>query len=320
MGNKASRQENKSSNKLNIRPSKASKASITNKNWDSKDAVLKSIVAHVEVYRNPQPTKVEEKNDKVIVFRTPTMRAKATCTVPPVPAGHVWTIGWVQSCHYMNFVNVYGHLGFTSWEFPQLNLKMAGVNDSDGESYPFYGHEKEICQIRGPTARETSFVVSMSDSPASHVTLRVPSKHGSQDGLDLTNINRKQKFTAWLIAFNDVSGECIELKCLDWELDVAMIVSHQATCGNRVRLLDPKEQALPRINIQLPRIPQCARSPPDANHAQMLVFRPHTSKQNLKQVKVIVAPQIRGHSTPTERELQNDQVYELASQSLSTKA
>jgi len=120
--------------------------------WESKETVVKSVSAQVEVYRNPQPTRVEEKNDKVVVFRTPTMRAKATVTIPPVPSGQVWTIGWVQSCHYMNFVNVYGALGFTSWEFPQLNLRMAGVNDSDGESYPFYGHEKEMCQIRGPVA------------------------------------------------------------------------------------------------------------------------------------------------------------------------
>jgi len=79
------------------------------------------------------------------------MRLKATVTVSPIPNKQVWTIGWVQSCIYMDFVNVYGQHGFTSWEFPQLNLGLAGVNDSDGESYPFYGHEREICQIYGPT-------------------------------------------------------------------------------------------------------------------------------------------------------------------------
>jgi len=298
----------------------ASKVSqVNNKSWDSKDSVINNIKVLLEVYRNPQPTRVDEKNDKVVVFRTPTMRLKATVTVPPVPTGQIWTIGWVQSCHFMNFVNVYGHLGFTSWEFPQLNMRLAGVNDSDGESYPFYGHEKEICQLHGPLPRETTFVVSMSDSPASHVTLRVPSKHGSNDGIDLTNIHRKQKFTSWLVAFNDVSAECIELKCLDWDLNVAMNIDRLSPCGSRVSLLEPKEQTRPVVNVRLPRIPQCAKSPPDANHAQMLVFRPHTSKENLHQVGIIVAPQVRGHTTPTERELKNDQVYELAKQCLSVK-
>jgi len=292
---------------------------ISSEPWESKEAVIKSIQASVEVYRNPAPTRVEEKNDKVVVFRTPTMRAKATVTVPPVPQGQVWTIGWVQSCIYMNFVNVYGQSGFTSWEFPQLNLGLAGVNDSDGESYPFYGHEKEICQVQGPTPKETNFVVSMSDSPASHVTLRVPTRHGSPDGIDLTNIHRKQKFNSWLVAFNDVTSECIELKCLDWELDVSMKLDRREFCGSRVRLLEPAVQPIPRMNERKPRVPQCAKSPPDANHAQMLVFRPHESKEDVKQVKIIVAPQVRGHTTPTARELKNDLVYELASQCLSIK-
>jgi len=287
---------------------------ISSEPWGSKEAVLKNIQATVEVYRNPAPTKVEEKNDKVVVFRTPTMRAKATVTVPPVPPGHVWTIGWVQSCTYMNFVNVYGQSGFTSWEFPQLNLGLAGVNDSDGESYPFYGHEKEICQVQGPTPKETTFFVSMSDSPASHVTLRVPTRHGSPDGIDLTNIHRKQKFNSWLVAFNDVTSECVELKCLDWELDVAMKLDRREFCGSRVRVLEPAIQPIPRMNEKRPRVPQCAKSPPDANHAQMLVFRPHESKEDVRQIKVIVAPQVRGHTTPTARELKNNHVYELASQ------
>lgn len=288
---------------------------IDNK-WDSKEAILKNIVVRVEVYRNPRPTKVEEISDKVIVFRTPTMRAKATVTVPPVPLGQVWTIGWVQSVHDMRFVNIYGQHGFTSWEFPQLNLNMVGVNDSDGETYPFYGHEKEFFQIEGPVARDTTFVVEMSDSPASHVTLNVPSKHDSSGDIDLTHISRKQRFNTWLVALNDRTGECIELKCLDWELDVSMVIDELAPNGMRVQLRDPKEQSLPRINKKIPRIPQCAQLPPDANHAQMLVFRPHSSRQNVHQVKIIVAPQHQGHTTPTERELQNDQSYELAKQVL----
>lgn len=311
-----------SRNRLQLGPSrkKGSKVSaLNNQCWDSKEAVIKNLKANIEVYRNPQPTKTEEKNDKVVIFRTPTMRAKATVTAPPLPFGHVWTIGWVQSCTYMNFVNVYGQNGFSSWEFPQLNLGLAGVNDSDGESYPFYGHEKEICQLSGPISQPTTFVVAMSDSPASHVTLKVPSKHGSTDGIDLTNIRRKQKFSSWLVAFNDVTGECVELKCLDWDLDVNMKIDQRQPCGSRVSLLEPKVQSTPRVNVRLPRVPQCAKCPPDANHAQMLVWRPHTSRENLRQIKIIVAPQVRGHTTPTERELKNDDTYELANQCLTAK-
>jgi len=245
------------------------------------------------------------------------MRLKATVTVSPIPNKQVWTIGWVQSCSYMDFVNVYGQHGFTSWEFPQLNLGLAGVNDSDGESYPFYGHEREICQIYGPTNKETTVMVSMCDSPASHVTMRVPIKHGSPDGLDLTHISRKQRFSSWLVAFNDVTNECIELKCLDWSVDVGMKIDHSKNCGSRVQLTEPKVQAVPRMNDKNPRVPQCAKSPPDANHAQMLVFRPHSSKDDLKLVKIIVAPQVRGHTTVSTKEMKNDQVYESANKCLS---
>ena len=44
----------------------------------------------------------------------------------------------------------YGTSGFSSWEFPQLNMGLPGVNDSDGESYPFYGGDNEMVQLVGP--------------------------------------------------------------------------------------------------------------------------------------------------------------------------
>ena len=43
------------------------------------------------------------------------------------------------------------------------------------------------------------------------------------------------------------------------------------------------------------------------------------SKYEVDKIKIIVAPQVRGHATPTHRELVNDRVYELSERCLAGK-
>jgi len=284
--------------------------------WDSPETLKRNIKVTLEYFRSQRPTETEEQQ-MAIVYRTSSTKLKATVTIPPMPEGHIWTIGWVQSCKFMSFVNVYGEMGFTSWEFPQLNLGLPGINDSDGESYPFYGSDMEICQLAGPITKQTTIVVKMNDSPASHVTLRIPSKHDGSKTADLTNIHRVQKFETWLVALNDVTNECIELINLEWDLDVAIKVNCEAELGSRVELLQPKVQRMPCFVKRKSRVPQCAKSPPDANHAQMLIYRPHESRKDMKQIRVVVAPQHLGHAVLTWKELKNDHVYEHAEKCLS---
>jgi len=306
-----------------VRTAKSLRSGKSNKSRHEFDPqFVERIRVSLERQRTQQPTRLEERNDKILIFKTPTMRAKATVTVPPVPRGEVWTVGWVQSCTYMNFVNVYGPLGFSSWEFPQLNAGFAGINDSDGEFYPFYGHDKEICQIAGPTSKESVFTVSMSDSPTSHVTLKAPCKPaGSQHSIDLTDIRRCQKFKSWLVAHNDITGECHEIICMEWECDINIKCKKDSSPGSRSSLREPLLQGVPQTMKKIVRIPPCAKMPPTANYAQMLVWRPHDSAQNMAKIRIIVSPtDAEGLPyIPTEREMRNKQVYDLAMECLNFK-
>jgi len=203
----------------------------------------------------------------------------------------------------MNFVNLYGRKGFTSWEFPQLNSGLPAVNDSDGESFPFYGHSMEICQLVGPIHKETKVEVKMADSPCSRITLKSPSRHTSEK---LTKISRNQKFNSWLVAFNDVNGECVELMAFEWEVIVNVEIKNDWPI-----LLEPKVQLQPRIMKEVTRVPQCAKMAPDANCAQMLVYRPLIN-QDPELISIVVAPTYRGLYQLTMKELENELVYETA--------
>ena len=45
------------------------------------------------------------------VVQTPYFRASATVILPPIRNDETWTVGWIQACSHMEFINQYGDLG-----------------------------------------------------------------------------------------------------------------------------------------------------------------------------------------------------------------
>lgn len=69
------------------------------------------IVDDIQATIDRSPTEIEEKSPIVLRYRTPYFRASASVIVPPIPKDETWTVGWIQACDSMKFVNQYGKLG-----------------------------------------------------------------------------------------------------------------------------------------------------------------------------------------------------------------
>jgi len=258
----------------------------------------------LHVTRDPRKTHVEETN-KIVIMHTPQVLATAWICVPPLKTKQNWEIGWVQAVRFIKFRNSYGKLGFSSWEFPQLNVGKRAVNDSSGAYFPYYGNGPEMVKIKGPCVEEKEYQVTMTGAPKSHVTLRVPTlHHKTKKDCDLTAVKRKQKFTLWLIARNLDTNDIYPLRTITWDMDVNIKVDPNQQCGRRATLQEPKSQMKPVVLSHIISIPEEALLPPDANRAQMLLWRPLNKKEA---ISVIVAPNT--NSTPSPRELLNPMVY-----------
>lgn len=254
--------------------------------------------------RDKRKTLLQE-TDKIVVMKTPLMHATATIWVPPLDQNQNWEIGWVQACYFIKFRNSYGPYGFTSWEFPELNIGKPAVNDSSGKYFPFYGTGPELIRIRGPCVNSKTYNVSLTDAPMSQITLQVPSDHfKTSKECDLTGIVRQQKFNTWLIARNLNSNDIYPLRTLSWEVNVNIQINANKPKGSRAVLMDPKRQPKPYALKHVLSIPNEALQPPDANRAQMLIWRPFDSTQN---IAIVVPP--RHNLMPTQRELANSMVY-----------
>ncbi|XP_076126809.1 protein FAM78A [Alosa pseudoharengus] len=223
---------------------------------------------------DPNPTTVDESSDVVLRYRTPYFRASAQVLVPPVLKKEIWTIGWIQACNQMDFYNHYGNEGLSSWELPALRSgRVSALSDSDGVSYPWYGSTSELYTVVGPTRRETRLTVSMNDNFHPSVTWSVPiATVGSP--AQLTGIRRHQRFTTWLVARHEASGEITLLRTLRWKVRLRIDVDPQRPLGQRARLLEPLLQDQPLVLPSNEPLPPSALTPPNANHAQMLMWRP----------------------------------------------
>ena len=71
-----------------------------------------TIHSDVQASIDPTQTIIEEYSPIVLRYRTPYFRATAVVTMPPITKKETWTVGWIQACDHMKFINQYGNLGW----------------------------------------------------------------------------------------------------------------------------------------------------------------------------------------------------------------
>lgn len=219
------------------------------------------------------PTSIDESSSVVLRYRTPHFRASAQVLVPPIPKKETWIVGWIQACNHMEFYNQYGDQGMSSWELPELQSgKIQAISDSDGVNYPWYGNTTETCTIVGPTKRDTKFTVSMNDNFYPSVTWAVPVSEGNV--AKLTNIHRDQSFTTWLVATNTTTNDMVILQTIKWRMRLDISVNPNKPLGQRAKLQSPFAQEQPQILSKNEPIQPSAMVKPNANDAQVLMWRP----------------------------------------------
>lgn len=161
----------------------------------------------------------------------------------------------------------------SSWELPDLQEgKIEAISDSDGVNYPWYGNTTETCTIVGPTKRNSKFIISMNDNFYPSVTWAVPVSESNV--AKLTNIYRDQSFITWLVATNTSTNDMIILQTLHWRMQLSIEVNPTRTLGQRARLREPIAQDQPKILSKNEPIPPSALVKPNANDAQVLMWRP----------------------------------------------
>ncbi|XP_075434817.1 protein FAM78A isoform X1 [Ascaphus truei] len=233
------------------------------------------------------PTSIDESSNVVLRYRTPHFRATAQVLVPTIATKETWRVGWIQACNHMEFYNYYGDLGMSSWELPDLESgKISAISDSDGVNYPWYGNTTETCTVTGPTKRETKFTVSMNDNFYPSVTWAVPVSEGNVP--KLTGIHRDQSFTTWLVAINMSSSDLIILQTIKWRMKLEIDVNPCRPLGQRAKLKEPFAQEKPRVLNKNEPIPSSALVKPNANDAQVLMWRPKN-----RQPTVVIPPKRR---------------------------
>eukprot|EP00074_Homo_sapiens_P066825 XP_011516870.1 protein FAM78A isoform X2 [Homo sapiens] len=162
---------------------------------------------------------------------------------------------------------------WSSWELPDLQEgKIQAISDSDGVNYPWYGNTTETCTIVGPTKRDSKFIISMNDNFYPSVTWAVPVSESNV--AKLTNIYRDQSFTTWLVATNTSTNDMIILQTLHWRMQLSIEVNPNRPLGQRARLREPIAQDQPKILSKNEPIPPSALVKPNANDAQVLMWRP----------------------------------------------
>ncbi|XP_061099272.1 protein FAM78B isoform X1 [Conger conger] len=219
------------------------------------------------------PTAIEEDSPIVLRYKTPYFKASARVVMPPIPRNETWVVGWIQACTQMEFYNTYGDIGMSSWELPELREgRVKAISDSDGVSYPWYGNTTETVTLPGPTSKPSRFTISMNDNFYPSVTWAVPVSDSNAPLL--TRIKRDQSFTTWLVALNVASKEKILLQTIKWRMRVDIVVEPSRTLGCRATLTGRPQQEQPRILARMEPIPPNALGRPNANDAQVLMWRP----------------------------------------------
>ncbi|KAG7456855.1 hypothetical protein MATL_G00240350 [Megalops atlanticus] len=231
------------------------------------------VVGAVSATIDQLPTVIEEDSPIVLRYKTPYFKASASLEMPPIARNEIWEVGWIQACTHMEFYNTYSNIGMLSWELPDLrDGRVTAISDSDGVSYPWYGNTTEVKTLSGPTFKPSHFTVSMDDNFHPSVTWAV-TVSGSSTPL-LTRIERDQSFTTWLVALNTVTKKTILLQTIKWRMRVDISVDPTKPLGSRATLAGWHSQEQPRILTRMEPIPANALGRPNANDAQVLMWRP----------------------------------------------
>ncbi|XP_061118620.1 protein FAM78A isoform X2 [Conger conger] len=90
----------------------------------------------------------------------------------------------------------------------------------------------------------------------------------------LTSIRRDQSFTTWLVALNQATNETMVLQTVRWRMQLHIDIDPERPLGQRARLSEPKTQEQPQILGKNEIIPANAMVKPNANDAQVLMWRP----------------------------------------------
>lgn len=265
----------------------------------------RKIKVDVNAYIEDKDILIEESSPIFVKYKTPSFKADAAILVPEMKTAENWKIGWVQACHKMKFVNIYGKLGMTSWEFPELNRGLKMLSDSDGVHFPWYGNRHEVQAVSGPTKGSKTFNVRMSDSFSPQITWVPPNGDKFVQGdCMLTEIHRDQSFHSWVVARNEETKEVVPLKTVIWRMQINIAVDPTKPLGQRGSLMGPDKQIQPEVLNYNEPIPQNALAPPHANAAQMLLWRPTKGR-----VGVVISPKWLGAPILTERDIKNPFIY-----------
>lgn len=261
----------------------------------------KKIKVEVNAYIEDKAIAIEETSPIFVKYKTPSFKADAAVMVPEMKNPEHWKIGWVQACHKMKFVNIYGKLGMTSWEFPELNRGLKMLSDSDGMHFPWYGNRHEVQTIRGPTKGSKTFNIRMSDSFSPQITWVPPNGDKFLQGdCMLTEIHRDQSFHSWVVARNEETKEVVPLKTVIWRMQINIDIDPTKPLGERGSLGGPAQQIQPEVLSYNEPVPPNALDPPHCNAAQMLLWRPTKGR-----VGVVIAPKWAGAPALTERDIRN---------------
>ncbi|XP_042365649.1 family with sequence similarity 78 member Ab isoform X2 [Plectropomus leopardus] len=161
----------------------------------------------------------------------------------------------------------------SSWELPDLrDGKIQAISDSDGVNYPWYGNTTETCTVVGPTKKDSKFTVSMNDNFYPSVTWGVPVSDSNVP--QLSSIHRDQSFTTWLVAINQATSETLVLQTIRWRMRLHIQVDPEKPLGHRAVLNEPVAQEQPQVMGKNESIPSNAMVKPNANDAQVLMWRP----------------------------------------------
>ncbi|XP_072488853.1 protein FAM78A isoform X2 [Notamacropus eugenii] len=126
----------------------------------------------------------------------------------------------------------------------------------------------------------------MNDNFYPSVTWAVPVSESNV--AKLTSIYRDQSFTTWLVATNTATNDMVILQTLHWRMQLNIEVNPNRPLGQRAKLRGPTAQEQPQILSKNEPIPPSALVKPNANDAQVLMWRPRDG-----QPLVVIPPKYR---------------------------
>ncbi|OCT55752.1 hypothetical protein XELAEV_18000374mg [Xenopus laevis] len=126
----------------------------------------------------------------------------------------------------------------------------------------------------------------MNDNFYPSVTWAVPVNDGNVS--KLTGIHRDQSFTTWLVATNMATNDIIILHTIKWRMRLEIEVNPNMPLGQRAKLKEPFGQEQPQVLSKNEPIVPSALIKPNANDAQVLMWRPKS-----RQGEVVIPPRCR---------------------------